>query len=107
MHKKFEKKIKGGRQSGRKVVPNDSKSDLPLDNYESRENGELKNLKTFFSHTQPPKTGNGSTVEAISGWMDPHLRKNVIDLSMLSIPLMPSKSHFFWSQLELVVSVSI
>ena len=33
MHKKFEvnrKKIKGGCQSGRKVVPHDSKSDLPL-----------------------------------------------------------------------------
>ena len=33
MHKKFEinrTKIKGGCQSGRKVVPNDSKSDLPL-----------------------------------------------------------------------------
>ena len=33
MHKKFEinrKKIKGGRQSGRKVVPHNSKSDLPL-----------------------------------------------------------------------------
>ena len=33
MHKKFEinqTKIKGGCQSGRKVVPHDSKSDLPL-----------------------------------------------------------------------------
>ena len=33
MHKKFEinwTKIKGGCQSGRKVVPQDSKSDLPL-----------------------------------------------------------------------------
>ena len=33
MHKKFEInriKIKGGCQSGRKVVPHDSKSDLPL-----------------------------------------------------------------------------
>ena len=33
MHKKFEinlTKIKGGCQSGRKVVPNNSKSDLPL-----------------------------------------------------------------------------
>ena len=33
MHKKFEmnqRKIKGGCQSGRKVVPKDSKSDLPL-----------------------------------------------------------------------------
>ena len=35
MHKKFEinrTKIKGGCQSGRKVVPHDSKSDLPLVN---------------------------------------------------------------------------
>ena len=34
MHKKFEKnrtKIKGGCQSGRKVVPHNAKSDLPLD----------------------------------------------------------------------------
>ena len=34
MHKKIQvnqKKIKGGCQSGRKVVPHDSKSDLPLD----------------------------------------------------------------------------
>ena len=34
MHKKFEinqTKIKGGCQSGRKVLPNDSKSDLPLE----------------------------------------------------------------------------
>ena len=34
MHKKFEinqTKIKGGCQSGRKVVPHDSKSDLPLE----------------------------------------------------------------------------
>ena len=34
MHKKFEinqTKIKGGCQSGRKVVPHNSKSDLPLD----------------------------------------------------------------------------
>ena len=33
MHKRFEidrAKIKGGCQSGRKVVPHDSKSDLPL-----------------------------------------------------------------------------
>ena len=33
MHKKFDingTKIKGGCQSGRKVVPHDSKSDLPL-----------------------------------------------------------------------------
>ena len=59
MHKKLEinqTKIKGGCQSGRKVVPYDSKSDLPLGNYESRENAELKNLKTFFpkhSHQRP------------------------------------------------------
>ena len=34
MHKKFEinqTKIKGSYQSGKKVVPNNSKSDLPLD----------------------------------------------------------------------------
>ena len=36
MHKKFKinlTKIKGGFQSGRKVVPHDSKSDLPLGFY--------------------------------------------------------------------------
>ena len=36
MDKKFEinrAKIKAGCQSGRKVVPHDSKSDLPLDTY--------------------------------------------------------------------------
>ena len=36
MHKKFKinwTKIKGGCQSGRKVVPHDSKSDLPLIRY--------------------------------------------------------------------------
>ena len=36
MHKKFEihrTKIKGGCQSGRKVVPHDSKTDLPLSKY--------------------------------------------------------------------------
>ena len=36
MHKKFEinqTKIKGGCKSGRKVVPHDSKSDLPLSTF--------------------------------------------------------------------------
>ena len=44
MHKKFEinhTKIKGGGQSGRKVVTHNSKSDLPLN---STESGEKKKM---------------------------------------------------------------
>ena len=45
MDKKFEinwKKIKGGRQSGRKVVTHDSKSDVPLARYIERKIALLK-----------------------------------------------------------------
>ena len=49
MHKKYEinqTKIKGGCQSGRKVVTHDSKSNLP-----QIQSMQQKNLTNFFSHT--------------------------------------------------------
>ena len=48
MHRKFEinrTKIKGGCQSGRKVVPHDSKSDLPLVTFLNPTTSFLKNSK--------------------------------------------------------------
>ena len=58
MHKKFvinQTKIKGGCQSGRKVVPSDSKSDLPL--AEKQEGGRLPSWSWVWTknHRLPPE----------------------------------------------------
>ena len=60
MHKKFEinrTNIKGGCQSGRKVVTQDSKSDLPLNTYYFGPNNEIvlnkKCAKMQFRMTVP------------------------------------------------------
>ena len=55
MHKKFEinlAKIKGGCQSGRKVVPHDSKSDLRLVIYNNFKEKPLKNKVVFLSRKE-------------------------------------------------------
>ena len=69
MHKKFEinwTKIKGGCQSGRKVVTYNSKSDLPLDTYlyQSRKKTACNSIRLDNQRSHSMKTEEGANLEA-------------------------------------------